>query len=91
MCGGTLTHFATIRKSSGSYCKLSSKKYHNGKQRQYYGEREVIGIGSDFKLYNGQEETDCLRYRVKRGPNLGGEGNMTRTSFAAWAKGEVIR
>jgi len=65
------------------------KTYHNGKEGRWYGERQVIDAGAHLLLYAGQRETDCIRYRVRRGPNLGGEGNMTRAAFAAWAKGEV--
>lgn len=55
--------------------------------------REVVGVGPQFTLYNGQAETDNLRYRLVRkvrGPfTVGAERNSTRASFAAWAKGDV--
>jgi hypothetical protein len=66
-----------------------NKKYTDNKGNV----REVIGVGSDFKLYNTQQNDDCVRYRVvakKKGPNMIGDCcNSTRISFANWAKTEV--
>ena len=63
--------------------------YHNGKEKWRYSERQVIGIGPEFLLYSGQENTDCLRYKVIQGYRLGEDGNITRQQFARWAKGKV--
>lgn len=65
--------------------------YSNGKSGRYYQEREIIGEGAEFVLYHGQEETDNIRYRVVNGKNghAEKEGNMTRSSFATWAKNIV--
>jgi hypothetical protein len=65
------------------------KTYHNGKQGRYYSTRKVIAAGREYVLYNGQEDIDCLRYLQIKGRNSGREFNITRTSFAQWAKGEV--
>lgn len=52
--------------------------------------REVIAAGAEYVLYQGQAETDNVRYRIvskKRGPlRIGSENNSTRASFASWAK-----
>jgi hypothetical protein len=56
------------------------------------GVREVLDEGAQYKLYDAVTDTDCLRYRVLSGqagsPNEQ-HGNMTRTSFATWAKAEI--
>lgn len=54
--------------------------------------REVVGVGPEFVLYEGQAETDNLRYRViQKGKHFTGptEGNSTRASFATWAKKRI--
>lgn len=54
--------------------------------------REVLAVGPEHVLYQGQAETDNLRYRVTaKGRHFNGpvEGNSTRASFAAWAKAKV--
>ena len=61
--------------------------YTNGKGRI----RKVIGIGPQYKFYDGQVCTENLRYEVvndgsKNNRTAGGQGNMTVASFAAWAK-----
>lgn len=52
--------------------------------------RKVIAEGPENVLYDGQMETDNIRYCIlakKRGPyRIGSEHNSTRSSFAAWAK-----
>ena len=52
--------------------------------------RLVIAVGPEYKLYSGQGNSDCLRYRLiakKLGPfSVGSEQNCTRISFASWAK-----
>lgn len=65
------------------------------------GLRRVTAAGPEYKLYDGQEETDCLQYEVitsaaagsivERGKSVDGKplANSTRQSFAAWAKAEV--
>jgi hypothetical protein len=57
------------------------------------GEREVIGIGPEFKLYDSQENEDCLRYKLtakKRGPYpVGYEGNCTTAAFRSWCKKRI--
>lgn len=59
--------------------------------------REVIAEGRQYQLYPGQNEKDCLRYRLlaKGGTGtgytlVGEEYNTTRTAFAYWAKEEVL-
>lgn len=51
--------------------------------------REIVGVGP-YLLYDGQQNTDCVRYKIitkKRGPHsVGAERNSTRISFASWAK-----
>jgi len=51
--------------------------------------REIVGVGP-YLLYSGQEDTDCVRYKLlakSSGPNLvGSERNCTKQSFATWAK-----
>jgi hypothetical protein len=68
---------------------IPGKSYTDGKG----GVRRVVDIGPQYKLYERQIATDCLRFKVvakKRGPLiLGSEYNCTRLSFAAWAKEEV--
>lgn len=71
------------------------KTYTNGKGRY----RKVTDRGAQFKLYPEQSDDDCVRYEEyeKRGnylsPKYRGQmpawGNMTRNSFAKWAKEEV--
>lgn len=61
--------------------------YSNGKGRV----RKVVAEGPEYVLYEGQAETDNLRYEVindgtKKNKSAGEQGNITRTSFAAWAK-----
>lgn len=61
--------------------------YSNGKGRI----RKVIGIGPQYKFYDGQACTENLRYEVindgsKNNRTAGEQGNMTVASFAAWAK-----
>lgn len=52
--------------------------------------RIVIAVGPQYVLYDGQRETNNLRYRITskaRGPGkIGDERNSTRQSFASWAK-----
>lgn len=54
--------------------------------------RLVVGVGP-YKLYDEQEDTDCVRYKLiakRLGPHpVGSEQNCTRRSFATWAKREV--
>ena len=51
--------------------------------------REIVGVGP-YLLYPGQENTDCVRYKLvakRLGPYpVGAERNCTRQSFATWAK-----
>ena len=58
------------------------------------GVRLVIAAGPEYVLYDGQENRDCLRYKIlkkKRGPYpVGSEQNCTRTSFANWAVKELL-
>lgn len=61
--------------------------YSNGKGRI----RKVVAVGAEYVLYDGQAETDNLRYEVvhdesKKNRTAGEQGNITRTSFASWAK-----
>lgn len=72
------------------------KKSQIGKGRFYsdgkVGIREVLDEGPQYKLYEGVEDDDCLRYRclsAKSASDIGQEQNSTRTSFAAWAKLEI--
>ena len=56
------------------------------------GFREVLDEGPQYKLYEGVEDNDCLRYRclhAKATSDIGLEANSTRASFAAWAKLEI--
>jgi hypothetical protein len=66
------------------------------------GLRRVTAAGPEYRLYDGQEETDCLQYELisstagvqsitQRGTSAAGNplANSTRQSFAAWAKAEV--
>lgn len=64
--------------------------YSNGKGR----ERKVIGIGPEFKFYDGQECTENMRYEIvkdgtKANLSKGKQCNMTLASFSSWAKIEV--
>lgn len=70
---------------------VAGKTYHNGKIGRFYGERQVLELGPQFKLYDSQTETDCLRYVPVKGPDSSRRPfkNSTRTSFAAWAQGVV--
>lgn len=66
--------------------------YSNGKSGRFYQERKVIAEGPEYILYSGQENADCIRFRViKSSYKLypGAEGNMTRQSFARWAKERI--
>lgn len=72
------------------------KKAEIGKGRFYsdgkIGLREVLDEGPQYKLYDGVEDDDCLRYRclnAKAATDIGQESSSTRTSFAAWAKAEI--
>lgn len=51
--------------------------------------REIVGVGP-YLLYNGQANSDCVRYKIltkRLGPYaVGSERNCTRQSFASWAK-----
>lgn len=66
-----------------------NKKYTDNKGNV----REVIAIGSAYKLYSSQSNCDCLRYRIlakKKGPYpVGSEQNSTMISFKSWAKDYV--
>ena len=64
--------------------------YSNGKGRV----RKVIAEGPEYVLYDGQTETDNLRYEIindgsKKNRTAGEQGNITRTAFASWAKEKV--
>ena len=64
--------------------------YSNGKGRL----RKVVAEGSEYVLYGSQTETDNLRYEVlndgtKKNKTAGEQGNITRASFATWAKERV--
>ncbi len=58
--------------------------------------RKVIGMGSEFKLYESQEDGECLQYEqlegrkypYAKGINESGNqiNNCTVTAFANWAK-----
>ena len=56
------------------------------------GIRRIVGVGP-YTLYDGQADTNCVRYRImakKLGPHpIGYERNCTLISFAAWAKEKV--
>lgn len=63
------------------------KSYSNGKGRI----RKVVDIGPQYKLYDEQESTECLRYEIiddgsKKNRTAGQQGNMTISGFASWAK-----
>ena len=51
--------------------------------------RKIVGVGP-YILYDGQQNTDCVRYKLiakRLGPySVGSERNCTRQAFAAWAK-----
>lgn len=68
---------------------VAGKTYSNGKTGRFYGERKVLELGPQFKLYGSQTETDCLRYVQIKGPTARSAQNSTRASFAAWAKAVV--
>lgn len=59
------------------------------------GLRQVLAEGPQYKLYEGVNDLDCLRYKALawKGPlasaSENAESNSTRVSFAAWAKAEV--
>lgn len=64
--------------------------YSNGKGRV----RKVVAEGAEYVLYDSQEETDNLRYEIihdgsKSNRTAGQQGNITRSSFASWAKEKV--
>lgn len=70
---------------------IVGKTYGNGKGRA----RKVIAEGVEYVLYDGQGETDNLRYEIihdgsKKNRTAGEQGNITRTSFATWAKEEIM-
>lgn len=58
--------------------------------------RKVIGMGPEFKLYEGQEDEECLQYELLKGkkyPYSKGTSesgnqinNCTVTAFASWVK-----
>lgn len=58
--------------------------------------RRIVDFGPQYKLYDGQDDAECLLYAVVKGPrpshprgmSSAGEYLMvsTLTSFAAWAK-----
>ena len=53
-------------------------------------ERIIIAFGAQYVLYQGQQETDNLRYKVVKGDKfgrnaIGTEHNCTRKAFAKWA------
>ena len=58
--------------------------------------REVTDAGTQCQLYPGQDNKDCVRYRLlskgKTGAGstlVGEEYNTTRVAFAYWARNEV--
>ena len=64
--------------------------YGNGKGKI----RKVIAEGAEFVLYDCQAETDNLQYEIvndgtKINRTAGERGNITRTSFASWAKERI--
>lgn len=64
--------------------------YSNGKGRI----RKVVAEGAEYVLYDSQEETDNLRYEIindgsKNNRTAGQQANITRSSFASWAKEKV--
>jgi len=70
---------------------LVGHKYTNGEAI-----REIIAEGSQYQLYPGQNEKDCVRYRLlakgKTGTGatlVGNEYNTTRSAFASWARSEL--
>ena len=63
--------------------------YNNGMGDKRHQARQVIAEGPEYVLYSGQEDTDCIRYRIVTHVRLDQEGNMTRARFAAWAKRRV--
>lgn len=68
------------------------KTYHNGKEGRRYQERRIMDDGPQYKGYSGQEDTDCVQYRVTcKGDETvdGPVGTMTRQAMANWAAGEV--
>lgn len=70
---------------------MVGKSYSNGKGRV----RKVIAIGPEYKFYEAQECDDNLRYEVvsdgsKKNRTCGEQSNMTVSSFASWAKEEVV-
>lgn len=61
--------------------------YSNGRGRA----RRVVDIGPQYKLYDGQESTENLRYEIvrdgsKTNRTAGQQQNMTLAAFASWAK-----
>lgn len=64
--------------------------YSNGKGRI----RKIVAEGPEYMLYDGQTEADNLRYEIvndgtKKNKSAGEQGNITRTSFATWAKERI--
>lgn len=59
----------------------------------------MVDIGPQYKLYEGQEDTDCVLYEMIQGRTtmtprgMSENGNplfhTTRASFAAWAKKRI--
>lgn len=50
-----------------------------------------MDIGPQYKLYDGQESAENLRYEIvrdgsKANRTAGQQGNMTLAAFASWAK-----
>ena len=63
------------------------KTYSNGKGRL----RKFVDIGPQYKLYDGQECEENMRYKIiadgsKTNRTAGQQANMTLASFASWAK-----
>lgn len=51
--------------------------------------RKVIAEGSEYVSHTGQTDCDCVRYEVIAGRHKGMQANMTRNSFAKWAKAAI--
>lgn len=61
--------------------------YTNGRGRA----RRVVDFGPQYKLYDGQQSTENLRYEIvrdgsKSNRTAGQQDNMTLAAFASWAK-----
>ena len=64
--------------------------YTNGKGR----ERRVIARGPEYKVFDGIQDDDNVRYEIikdgsKANRSAGTQANMTASAFAAWARGAV--